>query len=255
MKKYFYLITLTTIALLKCGSDLPKQELVNKMRGLGTRVTPLATAPSTTGQLPQTVTLTLYGALPLGQTATLTPYTEANPSTSSEFPLSAQDMEIVSNSLTYTDHTALRIVSAQATIKIPTLDELEKFSGGSFTGAPLGYSFQWISADNTEKVHGNFPVYPAGSASLQNTEPTISITSPTSGNVASASGSLSLTSTLSQFDNMIVGWFVSSGEIINRRSQNSTWNKIQGGPQTLILTARVQSNGAFAYQVVDVQGP
>jgi hypothetical protein len=234
------------IAAASCGGEEERYEKVGKLRALGTASTPVVAQPST-ADAPQTVTLTFYAAVPNGDTVTATPFLDEGSLYALPLPL-----EVVPGSETYTGQAAFQLYSVKTTVAIPTIDQLPIEPGTGF--ARVRYGLTLTDGGEEEKIVGTLLVYPEGSSELAwaTTPPSIDVTEPAAS--ATVSGKLDIKAAITNpiGEDMRVGWFVSDGEVKNRRAKETEWDKAGAGPQTVIVTARGMKTGAFTLKAVDV---
>lgn len=238
----FAAVALLTLS--ACNGEDERFEDIKKLRAFGSSTLPVVTEPSTEAA-PKIVTITVFAAVPLGQTVTAEPYADPAAENLSQIPVT-----IVPGSEKYEDHATFRVYSVQATQAVPTAAVF-----ASPLGAPefvrLRYGIRLVSGDESENVVGNSLIYPAGSEILARQPPTIAITKPATTDV-SGTEDLEATITDPNDEAMRVGWFVSDGEVKNRRARVTEWKTPGAGPATLIVTIRGRKTGAFAFQVLDV---
>lgn len=227
-----------------CSDDEARYENVDKLRAFGSSTLPVVSDPSTP-EAPKVFTITVFAAVPLGETVTAEPYDDVAAANVAAVPVT-----IVPGSEQYEDHATFRIFSVKATQPVPPASIFE-----SPLGAPpfvrLRYGIRLVSGGESENVVGNALIYPAGSPQLTRVAPTIAITKPATTDV-SGTEDLEATITDPANENMRVGWFSSDGPIKNRRARVTEWETPSAGPATLIVTIRGRETGAFAFQVLDL---
>lgn len=243
LPKLFALVALAAF-LGGCGDDEARYENVDKLRAFGSSTLPIASDPSTP-EAPKLFTITVYAAVPLGETVTAEPYDDPAAANLATVPVT-----IVPGSEQYEDHATFRIYSVKATQPVPPASVFD-----SPLGAPpfvrLRYGIRLVSGDESENVVGNALIYPAGAPQLTRVPPTIAITKPAAKDV-SGTEDLEATITDPANENMRVGWFSSDGKVKNRRARVTEWETPGAGPATLIVTIRGRESGAFAFQVLDL---
>jgi len=229
-----------------CGGDNDRQEDISKVRGLGLISTPLVSTPSSSSHT-NTVDLSLFVAVPIGQTISFEKYTDQN--TSSAFLLDASDYSILSATQTSTAYNAFSIVNIHVTAKVPTADKIPQIGGRVRLG------FKAIGPKNTEKIIGNFLVVPPSDPRLLSAKvPTVDIQTPSDGQVLKSGDTLNIVGTYTNpnEEDLIVGWFASAGDITNRRSINTYWDVPSKGKHTLVLTLRTKESLGFAMKTINV---
>ncbi len=230
---------------ISCGDSTDRPEDINKIRGLGLNSVPLVNSPSNSSKI-KTVDLTVYFAAPKEEIYTIEKFTDQ--STSSAFLLNQSNYDIVANSQKIEKHSAFNIISFQAIAKIPTEQELPAVGGKVRVG------FKIIGSKNTEIFIGDFLVVPESNTKLLNSKvPSISLTNPITGTILQNNSIINVKATPNNVneEDLIVGWFVSSGEITNRRSINTYWETKNSGQNTLIVTLRGKKSLGFAMQILD----
>ncbi len=237
-------IGLAATALAGCNEDQERYETIEKLRAIGAATLPVVSEPSTEAA-PKIVTITVFAAVPLGQTVTAEPYDDAAAVNLVSFPVT-----IVPGSEVYEEHATFRIFSVQATQFVPP-NSVFLSPLGTPPYVKLRYGIRLVAGDESENVVGSSLIYPAGSPQLARLAPTIAITKPTDADV-SGTEDLEATITDPENENMRVGWFASDGPIKNRRAKTTEWETPGAGPATLIVTIRGRDTGAFAFKVLEV---
>ena len=238
-----------------CGRGGDRQEDISGLRSLGALVNPLVSTPSLSAKAPATVEVTFYAAVPLGQTATLTPFFDAG-SSEGAFKLPVSAIEVETLSAAYVPHQTLTIFSQKVHLTVPTLDQLQAASKGPFSGIQLTYGLTIAAGGIEENIIANLNVFPAGASELAWTNPTVKIMAPTPLAAVSISDLVFLKATVAGGvgESQKVGWFVSQGSVTNRRAASTSWTltKTETGPQTIIVTLHEINTRGFAFDVVDV---
>lgn len=228
------LILFLNFFLWSCNGDDDPFERVQKLRALGAAPTPIALAP-----LPgATFTLTVYAVVPLGGTVTAEPSLDE----ASRYALSVP-VALVPGSESYTEHSNFRLYQARFLMPVPTI-EIPTDRGF----LPLRYAITLRSGSEEEKIVGNTTIYPPGSPQLQWQPPTASIATPLDSNIGNKEKievKANFTSLIAE-DNLRMSWFVTSGNLRNRRAKETIWEKADSGPQSIILTVRGLKSGALA---------
>lgn len=237
----------STLGLGACDEDTDRYEKVAKLRALGVTTTPVIAQPST-ADAPQAVTLTFHVALPLGETATIEPFTDDQAKYSLPAPVT-----IVAGSESYTEYGAFRLFSAQATAPIALESDLEIPADPGFLR--FRYGVKITSGTEEEKIVGNFLVYPKDATETSWTAPAVDIVTPEAGAGASGDQDLKAAITNPIGEKMRVGWFVSDGKVKNRRAKETEWETPGAGTHTVLVTVRGLKSGAFAMKAMDVTVP
>jgi len=229
-------------ALCACGGEADeRQEVLSKLRGLGVSLNPLVTEASLP-TLERKVEATVYAALALGQTATVVPFVDIP--AFAAIQLNPSEVEIVTSSLTYQIHHGFQVLSFKANLKVPQAALLVPFG----QQGQVRFGFELTAGEESEKILANFLVYPEGAAELNQVQPQLSIVSPAEGEVLSSGSKVVLQATADtpNDEGLKLGWFVSDGKVLNRRSRDTRYEPSASGPQTLILTAHGRRSRGFA---------
>lgn len=242
--KRFFLLLLLTLNIIACNSQDDPFERIQKLRGLGVSTAPSSLAPS--GQSGQKFTLTLYAAVPLGQNVTIEPAVDEASKYAQSVPVT-----VVAGSEVYKDFAQLRLFEARLSLEVPAISEESIPKDSGFL--PLRYAVLLRSGDEEEKIVGNVLLYPSNSAKLQWKAPTAEITAPKSGESIENKNKIELKANIlhsNEGDNIRIGWFVTSGNVLKRRASEAIWEKAASGSQTVILTVRGLKSGAMAAPLV-----
>jgi hypothetical protein len=231
-----------------CDGDSERPEKLDKLRGLGVQATPLVASPSVDGETPKTVELTVYASLPIGQTATVAAYADEESFLSVNTP--ADQIAVDEASIKYDEYPGLQIMSFKAKVPVPTASDMARFGGSG----NVRYGFVLNAGDEEEKMVGNFLVYPEDAPQLAWTNPDAAVSAPIDGGTVSSGGESDLKADLADpnGEDLKVGWYVTSGEIKNRRARNTIWKEPDAGPQTVILTVRGRQSRGFAMKAFSV---
>ncbi len=240
------------VLLTSCGDDSARPEVLDKLRVIGVGTAPVASAPAAAGAT-QNVTLTAYAVVPKGETVTIGTFDdEVSPL---NYTVPASQVTVTQPQATdYTDLGAFQLVKATATVPVPTEDVFNRFPNSN-KGVRVRYGLTIVGAKKTEYVVGSFMTYKAGSPELLWQAPAVDIEKPTD------QESLSIPKkglemigkvTNPNDEETKVGWYVSSGEIENRRAYATKWREAKDGKQTVILTARGKKSKAFTLKVIEV---
>ena len=242
-----------------------RQEDINGLRVLGTSTSPLVATLSLAGAT-KTVAITIYAAVPLGQTASLEAYDL--PASERSVALAASDIAIDASKFTYKDYSAFRLLKAVVTANVPLES---KFSTSSLDAPPAGGTIA-TATSATSSVGGDvnfgikvktdtaevtmtslFAARATGSSDLSWSGPTITGMTPAD-NASVSLGDVSIAMTSSQPNDTRVtyGWFVSGGTIANRRVQQSTWSPASAGGYSLVGIVHGRESRGFDIKVYDV---
>lgn len=242
MRKIILCLSLKFV--LACNADDDPFERIQKLRALGVSSNPLGLTPA--GQPGQKFTLTVYAAVPLGQSITLEPALDDVSKFAQAVPVS-----VVSGSESYKDYAQLRLFQGQFALEVPPIPVETIPESTGFL--PLRYALMLRSGDEEEKIVGNVLLYPPDSPKLQWKAPTAEITAPLPGEGIADSKKIDLKANVvnpNDGDILRLAWFVSSGNVRNRRARETVWEKADGGTQSIILTVRGLKSGAMAPPLV-----
>ncbi len=226
-----------------CGESQERPEVIDKLRAIGVAAQPSVVVPST-ATTPQVVKLTLHALLPSGQQVdSVQPYIDED----ARFSSLATDLVVDANTLSYEDVGQLRYFKVDATFTAPTAEILQA-AGGEMVR--LRYGLDVVAGAESERVVGDVLMVPPDSVALSWQPVTVKITTPeTAGAMLTDGATLSMTTTNSDGDSVKSGWYVSSGEIKNRRARNTSWEKPKAGDGVVIATARGSKSRSFAIDV------
>jgi hypothetical protein len=242
-----FLIAISATILTACNQDEDRYEVINKLRAIGVEANPFVTALSPIGS-PETATLTFLAAVPLAHTVKAEVFVDGNSAFSKTLPIT-----IVAGSEAYVEREKFRIFSVKATMPIP---EEGSVPIPSFPGYVTFRYGMKLTADDAEeeKVVGNIVVFSSQKDELKwkDTPPTVQINSLIAGQTVSGIINLKGEVLSSNGEKFKISWFVSSGEVKNKRAVETTWDKVEKGPQTIILTARGKTTAAFAWTALDI---
>jgi hypothetical protein len=241
------LLLLLALTLSACDEGEERYEEIKKLRSVGVAANPVAITPLLAGGPPQIVTLTFYAAVPLGGTVTYEPFIDEAAKYAATVPLVMSP-----GSEKYEDHIGFRIFSVDATAVLPPAEALPIPPVPGFVAFRYGLILR--SAEEEERVVGNFLVYPPGAAQLTWTAPTVDISGVASGaTLPTGKHDLNAVLTNTNDEKLRIAWFVSGGKLRNRRNKETVWEAEDAGPYSIMLTARGLKSGAFAPpKVIDV---
>jgi hypothetical protein len=246
-------VSLVAISFFGCGAPGgDRQEVISSLRTFGISVEPLVPSLTINVASPSIATVKLYAAVPLGETATLSPFVDSG-SANGAIPISAENIEIQAGSEEYVDYNKFRLFTALAKVTLPGVEAFR--SPGGFTGGQVRYGLSVATATQREDVISNIAVFPEDSPEAGWTNPTVDISSFKNGaSVKTGKVQLAATITKPNEESVKLGWFVSSGEIQNRRAEETTWQLSDSGPQTVAVTIHGSKSRGFFLKVVDVTG-
>jgi len=231
-----------------CGDTGSRHEVIAKLRGIGAVASPLVSLPSVTGEVAKTVDVTVTVAMPLGDVAEITPFTDISNGFSLTLPEDA--IAIQPASVAYTAYNGFQMLTFVATLPVPYDQQLIPFGGK----IQVRYGFRITSNGEEEKLVGSFLVFPEGSPELAWINPEIVVESPSPDGELASGNKVDLSATFvdANGEGLKMGWFASGGEIQNRRARRTVWETPNPGPHTLILTAYGRKSRGFAMQIINV---
>jgi len=229
-----------------------RQERVTTLRTFGMSSSPLIPAPTTDSANPSRAIVTIHAAVPLGATASIAAFQDSG-STGGAFPVPLTDINVEAGSEQYTDYNSFRLFTARASIKIPPAILLAR---GEFKGAQIRYGLTITSGAEHENVVANIGVFPAGSPESTWENPSAEISSLSEGLAIAPSDDIDLIVVPGNevAEDIKIGWFVSSGEVTNRRAAQTKWKLEDKGPQTVAVSVRGAKSHGFALKVINVTG-
>lgn len=222
-------LLLMLLAFSACGGSEDKPEVIDKLKPVVVELNPgPRPQPAVFGE---EVTLDFHFISP-DQTSSMTAESVEPVGGPSLLP------PLVVESIESTDYPGIRHFRIRAKATVPALEstELVKFR----------YALIGSDGQRSVRVEGDFPAYPNAESEEANwTVANAEIISPEEGPVGSK---VDLLATVDnpQNEGVKVGWFVSGGELKNRRDASSEWTLENGGEYTAILTVRGQKSRTAA---------
>lgn len=253
------------------GSDNePRQETLDHARVLGIASSPVVSEIPDAG-VSKTVSLIVYAAVPLGQEAAIT----ARSATGAT--VVAPENLAVGN-ISYEEHPGFRLVKIELAAPVPeksafpeqvaattgsttgetstgsTTGDTTTIQQQTNTGGDVAYSFTFASADTEEVVDGNFLAWSTGSSQLSWSAPTVTVDAPAGASTVDAKDTtIRLSHSSPQSEQYIVGWYVSAGQLDDRRAEETRWIPGKNGSYSVIGTVRGTQSRGFGITVVDVE--
>ncbi len=227
--------------ILSCNSEESRQEKVDKLRAIGVSSTPLTASPGSV------VTLIYYLAGPSGLTLNAQIFSDSNSSVGLQSPAT-----IDQSSTKETNFGNLSLYQITGTVTIP---QQARILLSNYFPVRSRYGVRVTSqTGEDQKIVGDILVYPEGSKELQYVTPSVSIQNPAAQTLPSgATQPVELVYNPVNNENFRVGWFVSGGEIKNRRAKSTEWTvPSDKGSHTLIATIRGLKSSAFSLKVMQV---
>lgn len=238
------ILLLLALATLSCDDAADRFEAVGKLRALGVAANPVV------GTAASTAALTIYAAVPLGQSVTVEPYVDESSKFAPPITLTVEP-----GSEAYEEHAEFRVFSLRATLTVPPIVPILPEPGF----ARLRYGITFRAGGEVEKIVGTFLVYPAGDPEIARFGSgfAVDITAPAQGaSVTDEEAPMIANIHNPAGEKVRVGWFVSSGKVKNRRARVTKWiTEDVKGTETVLLTARGLASGAFALKAYDVNVP
>ena len=220
-----------------------QQELITKLRVIG-----VATDPGILSlhAAEKTVIFTLYALTPKGQTITFDSYTD--PKWNKPLSSSVVNSEIIVEEKAGFD---LHQIIQTHTLGEQAIEEIPEDPGY----LSYNYGLQVKTADESEKVMGSLVFFHPKNAAATWTPHKIKITSLTDGQTVNKDQELALEAEIQNRNNESyrLGWFTSSGKIINRRNIKTKITNLTTGKQTIIVTARGMHTGLFAMDTIEIE--
>jgi len=246
----YRVLWLMLIWLSSCGESSDRYEQLTKLRALGASSDTTVAVPSTEGS-DQVVNLTVHAAVPKGADISAEVYLDAR----SLYTILVPDLEIVAGSESYIDYEDFRHYTLAARFTVPNEATLKSlgWNGGS---ALLRYGVKLTSGSEEEKIVGDVALDAADSEAVQVEWGSLQITSfdPTEGSTLVKSSEIDLKAVVETgSDKYKYGWFVTSGEVDNRRSLDTKWTLGDKTKQTLILTVRGKVSKSFDIKIVEYE--
>lgn len=243
----FFASTLT----LSCGldnSDSERQELVDRLRALGVAAVPLVSTIPADSESSQQVTLTVHVATPSNEPVAIEGFRNVGRKGAN---VVLQPSQIVIDETATQEQKVgnLRVISFKATVLVPS----EKYWLG-VRGGTVQYGFKVTNGSQSELISGEFLAFRSGQPELAWTNPTLAVKYPEAESIASkgANGEITMVISKSQSEIMLPGWFVSTGNVEQRRSETTNWKPGESGEHAVIATARGADSLGFAIQIVKV---
>ena len=224
--------------------DFP--ERIDKLRAIGVRSEPPAQSPSASDNI-KTTTLTFY-VISSNETTVRFELIEDSLILGSPFTI---PLTLVGNPVEES-YSAFKVTTQTATAVIPTDEVINFREAESFLS--LRYGIRALSGDEVENIVGNIVIYPEGTEALDWQNPTLLIDSPTLESALGDGGETTLKASFSarSDEEYKISWFVSSGEIVNRRALETKWKEYDRENQSIVVTARGKRTGSFGITIGNV---
>lgn len=252
MKKKIFIklfIIINIITIVSCSEFKERYEIVDKLRSLGVKVdTPYITITKDEEKRSE-VNLTFYVAHRKDQN--ITSYSSFELERSNSIYYYPITVSIIENSLTTTKYEDISISSFKASIQAPAIDKtLKNMFSGSLR---LRYAVLVKSKEDEEKIVGEIRVVEENNESLSWSQPTINLISPDLEEYKE-NDKINLTATLSKPQDEIikVSWFVTTGEVKNRKAIKTEWSKQKEGKRTVIFAIYPKNSLFFDFEVKEI---
>jgi len=268
MNLFHLAIISALIPFASCGpqsTDGPRQELISGVRVLGISGSPLVPQIVKKGAEATSVELTVYVAVPLGETASVAARTLG--SSPGGQVIKPENLAIQTDGFSYEDHNGFRLLTFKMTAPVPDESSFSSGQGGQATPDPTStstttqatrgqvrYGIDVSAGGKIESVESAFSVASEGAEDLAWTSPEVTISAPATTSEADVdSETITLSHTSPTSETYTIGWFVSGGEIANRRTASTTWTPGDAGSYTLVGTVRGMRSKGFGIKVIDVK--
>lgn len=233
------------LVLLQCGScrnDMDRAEVIDRVRGLGASLSEGVITPST--DTVNFITATIYVALPKGRQLTLSAFKDTKQGLYHN--LDSNRIVIDEASLNYDEYSSLQIASFNVRLEVPKKLELTGFRR-------VKYALEARSGDDSELLLGTFEVSEQAEDRADPLE--IEVLKPVADSSYKKDQEVAMESLIDNpnSDSTKLAWFVTGGEVQNRRAYKTIWTPKKSGPHTIIFTARGVYSRTFAYRVIDVE--
>jgi hypothetical protein len=241
--------TVLTISLFTvgCQGDNERQEKISKLRALGVTVTPFVTELADEGGT-KIINMEVLAVAPKGETITVESFTDVE----SKYALPVSTV-IKPGSEVYTEKAKFNLFQVTATTQLPSKAKVTINPKIGFLPVRFALMLQSDSKEQ-EKIVGDIVTFAPGREELNwlETPPLVTITSLSEGDTISSEVELKAEIVDPNGEEFRIGWYTSSGTIINRKAISTKWKEIESGAQTIIVTARGTKTSSFAWQAIDV---
>jgi hypothetical protein len=216
-----------------CSGSSDREEAISKLRTLGANATPSYVfqkdAPA------QPVSIDFYLAIPKGHEITASQLDLSNSGTL--FFNVVPDL----GSITYQEVGDLRVAKITAQGVLPPVVSGIEYRGVSSVTIKYGLTVQ--DGSEVENIVGSVLIFKDG-ATVKNKGLKVSL-KPLAEYTAKQESDVSADLVNAGGERFKIGWFVSSGEILNRRALSTKWKPAKSGAQAVIVTARGLDTGEF----------
>ncbi|MEI8027855.1 MAG: hypothetical protein WCI18_16010 [Pseudomonadota bacterium] len=226
-------LLLVVLTFLGCSGESDRVEAISKLRALGVSATPSFVSQETSPGA--AISLEFLVAVPKDHVITAEEY-----DISKAEPFSFK-IKPDPSTITYQDVGDLRIAKVTAAGVLPAEAAAIDFRGVSSFGMKYGLTIK--DGGESENIVGAVLIFKEGTTPAPSGL-NVTINDPVDfSNHAEANIAANLQNPTSE--KFKVSWFVSSGEIKNRRALTTKWTPNKSGEQALIVTARGLDTGAF----------
>ena len=241
MKPFFCIVLIAFLSY--CGDEEDRQEIVNKLRGVGVKTTPSVFDKADVASLESQMEILLL----LPKDLKVTNIENFKDPRSTFFLYT--ETQIDKDSETYTDIGGLVLYSIKAKTTIPTVNDtlLDAFNGA----ASIRYGIKVAAGSDEENIVGDLLFVKENSpASLWKGKlPTITILDPNDDSPLTEKTTISITANIDKpIDDLYkINWFASGGKIKNFRSTKTTWELPEKGEHTLFVSVHGTRSKTFNY--------
>ena len=241
MYKTFFILLL--ISFYRCGDEENPQEKISKLRAVGVDFDPVILSDK--DHIGKTINATFILAMPEGTTIT-----------NSDFSDEANKFEVMplteveqSDEEIYQQIGPLRLAQVKFTGVIPQV-MVNPFIGLT----KVAYARRFEAENEQEDVIGSLIIFSSEKEQTSWTPHTVEILEPAADAQLANSEEIPIVAYIKGKNDepYKVGWFTSTGNIKNRRAIKTSLIEPDSGAQTLIVTVRGLSTGAFAWKAISI---
>ena len=233
MKAFLFFLLLQ----ISCSGSSDRQEVISKLRTLGANATPSYVFQKDAAGVP--VSIDFYTAVPKDHQITASQFDMSN-SNSLYFSIVPD-----STSITYQDVGDLRVAKITAQGALPPFLAGLEYRGVSSLSIKYGLTIQ--DGSEVENIVGSVLIFKDG-ASVKNKGLKVSLKTLNEF-TANHESDIAAELTNAGGERFKIGWFVSSGEILNRRALSTKWKPAKSGAHAVIVTARGLDTGEFSMDI------
>lgn len=236
-----------TLVLFACNDDEDNRfERIDKLRALGVTTSPIGLTPAGSDGS-QAMTLSFFLVAPLGSTLQFEPYEDEK----SRFAIPVK-LSVAETSDKRTDYATFSIHQIDAVLTPPPAGLFPIPEDPGFVR--LRYGLRVTAANEEEVIVGTAVLYANNTIRPSYQPLSVQIVTPESQGLLGNEATIAASVDNPNDENVKIGWFVSSGQVKNRRARQTIWSDIKGGKQTMIVTVRGLKSGTFAFDVREFNG-